>query len=110
MKILNPSLRETSLESLFTDQFPNVEVLDSIRNVLIGDLENRPLITGENSPFKRCLAFHASLSRYGAIKKSIWITADLCPPIPSEAWSPGIAERPELTRNLEAWIDSVNMS
>lgn len=110
MKILNPSIRQVSLQSLFTIQFPNDAVPASILNVSIGDLENRPLNTGENGPFKRCLAFHASVARYEAIKRSLWITADVCPPIPRDAWSPGIAEQPQLRRYLEAWIDSVNMA
>jgi len=109
MKIMNPGIRKISLQSLFTTQFPNDAVPASILDVLIGDLENRPLNTGQNSPFKRCLAFHASVSRYEAIKRSMWITSDLFPPIPCDAWSPGIAEQPKLRSYLEAWIDSVNM-
>lgn len=110
MKILNPALRQISLQSLFTNQFPNDAVPDSILHFSIGDLETRPLITGRNSPFKRCLAFHASISRYDAIIKSMWITAEDFPPIPDDAWTPGIAEQPKLRSYLDAWIDSVNMA
>ncbi|KAJ2999649.1 hypothetical protein HDV02_002122 [Globomyces sp. JEL0801] len=108
MKILNPSIRLARLHALFIELFPNEVVPANIPNVSIGDLENCHLTTGQNTPYKRCLAFHASVSRYEAIKKSMWIKAEDFPPIPEDAWSPGISEQPKLRRYLDAWIDSVN--
>jgi hypothetical protein len=108
MKILNPSIRLARLHALFMELFPNEVVPANIPNVSIGDLENCHLTTGQNIPYKRCLAFHASVCRYEAIKKSMWIKAEDFPPIPEDAWSPGIAEQPKLRRYLDAWIDSVN--
>ena len=107
MRILNPSIRSTRLHMLFMDLFPNEVVPVNIPNVTIGDLETHHLTTGQNSPYKRCLAFHASVCRYEAIKKSMWIQAEDFPPIPEDAWSPGIAEQPKLRRYLDAWTDSV---
>ena len=108
MKILNPAIRSARLHLLFNNIFPNNMVPTNIPNVLIGDLENRTLLTGQNGPYKRCLAFHASVCRYEAIKKSMWIKAEDFPPIPEDAWSPGIAEQPKLRRYLDSWIDSVD--
>ena len=108
MKILNPSIRSARLHALFMESFPNEVVPANIPNVSIGDLENCHLTTGQNSPYKRCLAFHASVCRYEAIKKSMWIKAEDFPPIPEDAWSPGISEQPKLRRYIDAWIDSVN--
>lgn len=108
MKILNPAVRSVRLHTLFRNVFPNDTVPATIPDILIGDLESRPLKTGQNIPFKRCLAFHASVCRYEAIKKSMWISAEDFPEIPEDAWSPGIAEQPKLRRYLDAWIDSVN--
>jgi hypothetical protein len=108
MKILNPSIRLARLHALFMELFPNEVVPANIPNVSIGDLENCHLTTGQNIPYKRCLAFHASVCRYEAIKKSMWIKAEDFPPSPEDAWSPGISEQPKLRRYLDAWIDSVN--
>jgi hypothetical protein len=108
MKVVNPSIRSARLHTLFKDLFPNELVPANIPNVSIGDLENCHLNTGQNSPYKRCLAFRASVTRYEAIQKSKWVKAEDFPHIPEDAWSPGIAEQPKLRRYLDAWIDAVS--
>ena len=107
MKILDPSQHSVLLSSLFTSAFPGNVVPDGVPNVTLGSLEDFPLNVGPNSPFKRCLAFHASLAKYQAVKVKMWINAEEFTQVPEDAWSPGIAENPALSRQLRSWLDDV---
>jgi hypothetical protein len=106
MKVLDPAIRTKTVLDLAIRQFPKDSTtnVNSILNSTFEALEGNPLNTGNVLPYKRCLAFHASRSRFEAIHIQKWIQPEAFI-VPEDAWSPNILEFPELKSKIELWLN-----
>lgn len=113
MKCLDPELKEKSILDIAIQQFPKVYKAGSVVHPIfyqtISSLVDTPLtFPGNLTPFKRCLAFHATRALYEAKHIHKWKISEEDDAMDVDAWSRGISERPELRSQIDSWIGTVS--